>query len=861
LLSVNRQLHNQDLMDFYTSVDIRGGNILYRGWRNGQRQHIRVPFSPTLYIPAKEMGEFTTVNGKPVQPIQFDTIGEAREFIDRFKDVSNYDVYGNTNFVYQYLYKEFPTEVDYDFSSLRIANLDIETSCDGGFPTPSSPTERVIALTISIGNSTYVLGLGDFHIEGDGVTCISYTDERELLQGFVSLWKQIDPDIVTGWNIRFFDIPYLVARMNHLEDGWANSLSPWGKLRETTVNRMGRDQTAYVINGVSTLDYFELYQTFTYVKQESYSLNHISKVELDEEKLSYTEYETIQEFYTQNFQKFMEYNLQDVRLVDRLEAKLKLMELAVALAYSARVNFEDVFSQVRTWDAIIHHHLMSKGVVIPQKTNHKKDDQYAGAYVKDPIVGKHDWVVSFDLNSLYPHLIMQYNISPETKNTNPVWRRNSITPDSLLCRNRGETVKTFIDPAEYLTQAKTANVSVAANGVAFSRDRQGFLAELMEKMYAERKHYKGLMIAAQKRLVGLDKNAPTEERRRIEYEISKYHNFQLVRKIQLNSAYGAIGNQYFRFFDVELAEAITLSGQLSIQWIGEALNRFLNKALKTEGEDYVIASDTDSVYLRLGGVAEQCKNTDNGKRIDFLNDFCERVLQPFINKEFDKLAVLLNAYENRMVMGREIIAEKGVWTAKKRYMLSVWDAEGVRYSTPKLKIMGIETARSSTPAYVRDKLKSAVKIVLTGTEQELQEFVVQIEQEFMNLPVEEIAFPRSVSGMDEYASTETIFRKATPIAVKAALVHNHLLKTHKLTRKYRAIGEGEKMKFVYLNIPNPIHQTVIGFTNTLPKEFGVHKYVDFKIHFQKSFIEPLRSVTDATGWNIEKTNSLESLFS
>lgn len=256
-----------------------------------------------------------------------------------------------------------------------------------------------------------------------------------------------------------------------------------------------------------------------------------------------------------------------------------------------------------------------------------------------------------------------------------------------------------------------------------------------------------------------------------------------------------------------------------------------------------------------------CKDTDTGKRVDFLNDFCERVLQPFIDKRFAELAEIMNAYSDKMSMGREVIAEKGIWTAKKRYMLSVWNSEGVQYKTPKFKIMGIETTRSSTPAYVRDKLKSALKIVLTGTEQELHEFVVQIEQEFMNLPVEDIAFPRSVSGMDDYASTETIFRKATPIAVKAALVHNHLLKTHKLTRKYRAIGEGEKMKFAYLNTPNLIHQTVIGFTNTLPKEFGVHKYVNFKTHFQKSFIEPLRSVTDAIGWNLEKTNSLESLFS
>jgi DNA polymerase elongation subunit (family B) len=837
-------------LDFYTYVDIRGGNILYRGWKNGQRQHLRVPFSPTLYVPAKDAGEFTTINGKPVQPIQFDGIGEAREFIDRFKEVSNYPIYGNTNFVYQYLYREFPDEVQYRMDGLRIATIDIETSCEGGFPTPESPDEKVIAITVTQGGKTYVFGLGNFSIEGEGVHAIPYEDERELLEGFVSLWKSLDPDIVTGWNIRFFDIPYLVARMNRLEDGWANSLSPWGRLRETVVNRMGRDQTAYIISGIATLDYYELYQKFTYVKQESYSLNHISKVELGEEKHSYGEYETIQEFYTQDFQKFVEYNVQDVRLVDKLESKLKLMELAVALAYSARVNFEDVFSQVRTWDAIIHHHLMSKGMVIPQKQDNRKDDQYAGAYVKDPLVGKHDWVVSFDLNSLYPHLIMQFNVSPETKTAH--FGRGSVTPESVL--NSDPKI------AEVTSRAREHGVSVAANGVAFTNARQGFLPELMEKMYAERKHFKGLMIAAQKRLVELGKDASPVQRQEIEYEISKYHNFQLVRKIQLNSAYGAIGNEYFRFFDVELAEAITLSGQLSIQWIGEALNRFLNKALKTNGEDYVIASDTDSVYLRLGAVAGMCKDTDTGKRVDFLNDFCERVLQPFIDKQFAELASNLNAYENKMVMGREVIAQTGVWTAKKRYMLSVWDAEGVRYKTPKFKIMGMETARSSTPAYVRKALKSAIEMVLMRDEATLQAFVKQTQQEFKTLSVEDISSPRSVSEMDKWRSSGTIYKKATPIAVKAALLYNHLLAKHKLERKYRGINEGEKMKFIYLKSPNPLHDTVIGFPVNLPKEFGLERYVNRDLQFSKTFLEPLRAITDAVGWSPEERASLDSLF-
>ena len=850
-------------MDFYTNVSVRGGSVLYRGWRDGRRVQQKIPFHPVLYTKSnKTDSEFTTIHGMPVEAIPFDTVHEARQFIDRYKDVKGYEVYGTTNFVCQYLYKEFPSEVEYDFAALRIANLDIETSCDGGFPSVASPTERIIAITTSMGGKTHVYGVGKFYVQGDGVEYYAFDNEKDLLLCFVELWKTLDPDIVTGWNIRFFDIPYLVARMNFLEEGWANSLSPWKKLREIEIFRMGKDHIVYNIEGISTLDYIELYQKFTYVNQESYSLNNISKVELGEEKMSYAEYETLQDFYTKNFQKFMEYNMKDVVLVDKLEEKLKLLELAVAMAYSAKVNLEDIFSQVKTWDSIIHNHLMSKGMVVPQKKSSDKDEAYAGAYVKDPLVGMHDWVVSYDLASLYPHLIMQYNLSPETKSENKSYSRGKIGPDCILQNNRGIVTKNSIDPVEYLKTAKTDNLSIAANGVAYIKTKQGFLPELMDKMYEERKQFKKLMIDAQKRLEELPTNSPTSTRKGIEYEISKYKNFQLCRKIQLNSCYGACGNKYFRFFDVELAEAITLSGQLSIQWIADALNKLLNRILKTENEDYVIASDTDSVYLRLGSVVKHtCKPTQSPEEIvDFLNKFCERVIQPCIEKEFTLLADSMNAFSNKMVMGREVIAQKGVWTAKKRYMLSVWDSEGVRYHSPKIKIMGIETARSSTPAFVRGALKQAVEIILSGDESILQKFIKKTNKVFGGLSAEEIAFPRSVSRLDHYKDAKIRYKKGTPIAVKAALLHNGFVKSLNIGRKYREIEEGEKMKFVHLKIPNTIGDAVIGFTTTLPPEFDAHKYIDYDMHFEKSFINPIETITNAIGWTAQERASLDSLF-
>jgi len=366
-------------------------------------------------------------------------------------------------------------------------------------------------------------------------------------------------------------------------------------------------------------------------------------------------------------------------------------------------------------------------------------------------------------------------------------------------------------------------------------------------------------------------------KRQAELDISKYHNFQLVRKIQLNSAYGAIGNQYFRYYSTELAEAITLSGQLSIQWIGQELNKYLNKVVKTEDVDYVIASDTDSVYLRLDTLVAKAfpnKGMVDGKSVpppdtknvvNFLDKSAEELILPFIDKKFKEFADLTNAYENKMQMGREVIADKGIWTAKKRYMLNVWDSEGVRYTEPKLKIMGIETTRSSTPEFVRKHLKTAINITMNGTESDMIDFVEKCRKEFYSLPPEDIAFPRSVNGMDKYTDRGTIYKKSTPIAVKGALIYNHYLNQFKISKKYRKIQEGDKIKFLMLKKPNPLggvvgEDQVISFPNILPKEFKLEGYIDFKIQFEKSFIDPLTAILDTIGWSTEKKNTLENLF-
>jgi len=360
-----------------------------------------------------------------------------------------------------------------------------------------------------------------------------------------------------------------------------------------------------------------------------------------------------------------------------------------------------------------------------------------------------------------------------------------------------------------------------------------------------------------------EKTELLKRKRQLENEISRYKNLQLAKKVQLNSAYGALGNEYFRFFDLRQAEAITFSGQLSIRWIGDKLNTYMNKLLKTQDVDYVIASDTDSVYLHLGPLVDMVygkKNIEEEKIVDFIDKACQEKIEPFIDKAYEELATYMNAYDQKMFMKREVIANKGIWTAKKRYILNVWDSEGVRYNEPKLKMSGIEAVKSSTPGSCRDKIKEALKVVMKGTEAEFHEFNCKFKEEFYNLPFEDVAFPRGVSELTKYESKTDIYQKGTPIHVRGALMYNKLLDSKKLTRRYETIKDGDKIKFCYMKMPNPIHENVLSVLNVLPKEFGLEKYIDYETQFEKAYLEPLKIIVNTFGWSAEPVASLRGFF-
>ena len=833
-------------MSFYTCVNRYGNNMLYRGYDDqGKAVKARLPFEPTMYLVSqKATGEWKTLQGQPVEPIKLESMSEASDFVKKYKDIDNFQVHGNSNFTAQFLNSKHPGKIDYDSKLINVGNIDIEVQSDDGFPEPDQAKYPVTAICYKSSqlNTYYVWGTGDYDVsktelelDGAEVLYVKCAGETDLMLKFLNYWMHNCPDIITGWNIRLFDIPYLIKRTeNILGKETVKKFSPFGITKYRQIAIKGRDMDAYEIYGVQQVDYYDLFTKFgfTYGSQASYSLDHIASTVLGEKKLSYAEHGSLFGLYKSNHQKFIDYNIKDVQLVDKIDKQTGLMDLALVIAYKGGVNYADTFGTTGIWDSIIYRYLSDRNIAVPPSVA-KRKDSYPGGYVKEPRVGMTEWVTSFDLNSLYPNLIVQYNMSPET-----------------LLNGGGDFTIGGVDHYlnnELTEDARAMDVAVAANGSMYRKDKRGIMPEIIIGLYNERRTVKTDMLKL-KQDYEKDKTADLDR------EINRLDNTQQAVKILLNSLYGALGNNYFRYFDLRIAEGITLSGQLSIKWAEKAMNEFLNKMLKTD-DDYVIAMDTDSLYVDMSPLVKAVNPKDP---VSFIDKACEEKIVPILAKSYDAMFERMNAYDSRMVMAREAIAGKGIWTAKKRYILNVFNNEGVQYAEPKLKIMGIEAVKSSTPQIVRDKFKKAYSLMLNSTEAELQKFVADFYEEFKSLPPEDVSFPRSVSDIVKWRDQHTIYKKGTPIHVRGALLYNK--QVEKLNLSIEGIKNGSKVKFCYMKMPNPLMENVISFNPFLPKEFGLHEHIDYEMQFNKTFKDPLKLVSDAINWELEHINSLESFF-
>jgi DNA polymerase elongation subunit (family B) len=845
--------------NFYTNVEVWGGKILYRGVQNGRRVSQRIDYNPTLFVLSDKPTKYKTIHGQYVGPVKQGSIREARDFIKQYDGVASFKIYGNNRYQYCFIADEFPGQIDWNINDINVANIDIETGSDNGFPEPDDANEPLIAITVHMNNMFTTFGCGDYDNTRDDVIYYKCSDEFDLVRKFVGWWQSNTPDVVTGWNIEAFDIPYMVNRIIKLfGDSEAKKLSPWNVISPRLVDVGMKKVNTYGILGVPLLDFMKLYRWYAPdgKSQESYKLDNIGHVELGERKLSYDEYGSLHNLYKENYQMFIDYNIKDVDIVRRLEEKHKLIELALTLSYDNKCNYEDVFTQVRMWDVICYNHLKAKNIVVPPIERHEKDAAYVGAYVKDPIVGFHNWVASFDVNSEYPSVIMGSNISPETivevDDYSDDMRRlisDGISVDKLLCKG----IDTSCLNAD--------NVCLTANGQFYRRDKQGFMPEMIEKMFADRKIYKKAMLDAETKY---EVETDPQKKAQLKKEIAKFKNLQLSKKVSLNSLYGALGSQYFRFFDLRNAIAVTTTGQLSIRWIENSINSYLRKVLKTN-EDFVIAVDTDSVYLNLAEVVHKTLPgdvKDPAKAIHFLDRVCESKLQPVIDQACGELGEYTNVFQQKIVMKREVLADKAIWTAKKRYILNVHNSEGVQYAQPKKKVMGLEMIKSSTPTACREKLRESIDVIFDADETAIQSFIETFRGEFETLPLEDISFPRGLNALVKWHDKKNLYASGTPIHVRGAILYNHLLSKHDITTKYPLIQTGEKLKYIYLKEPNHIQSNIISFpASGLPEEFDLHKYIDYNTQFDKAFLEPLKIILNAIDWKSERVASLEDFFS
>ena len=821
----------------YTNIFSRGDFLYVRDSANGFHNSFKVDFKPTLWVTSKPKnftGEpWHTLYNVPVYPITKNSITEYKDFVNNYRD--SIEIFQPPNHVYQWIAENYPQEIEWSPDDLRVIYIDIETTVNHGRVDVQQSLEEILLITVKKGNSKDITSFGSIPVTKipEDTTYYYSQSENTVLRDFLGWWQINYPDIISGWNC-FFDTGYIYNRMvKILGDQFARKLSPWNIVnqREVPVKGLSKLVLKTTFQGIATLDYMDLYKKFgTMNQKESYALGFIAELELGETKLE-NPGKNFREFYENHKDLFLEYNVRDVLLVEKLDDKMKLINLAASIAYTAKVNFEDVFSVSKLWDVILYNHLNKNRQVIPIRKEMGSGENYGGGYVKDPLKGKHHWISSFDVNSEYPNIIISYNISPET----------------LTDVRVPVTVEDLLNFTPDLSEATNQGLSVAANGCCFHKEVVGVFPFLADYYYNKRVEYKTRMIQAKKDLEKIPSH-DTIALKEKQAEVAKYQALQGAIKNLIVSQYGFVGAPASRYYDVRLAEAITLTGQLTVRTLANRINGYLNKIIPGD-KDRVIGIDTDGLSVCLEDlVVKHCSDKNTEQKINFMDKVSEDLIQPVINKAFSDLASYMNVYRNTMAAKRENLADVMIAVKSKHYFMNVYNSEGVKYKEPKMKIMGLSMVKSSTPAVVRNSLKNSLKVFLYGNQQQVQDYISTIQKKFNAYSHQEIAFPRGITMLNKFHSSSGIFAKGTPIHVRCALLYNHYLKAKGLTQQYSLIQEGDKIKYLYLRQPNPIHSNAIGFLDKLPSEFGLEPYIDYPTMFQKTFMDSIEHILDALGW-------------
>ncbi len=823
---------------YINSINL-GNSILVRDTDGDYRVD---DFQPKLFFPASKKTEYLTPDRKNyLTPISYGSIKEFKETLWQKKKQSG-KVYGDKKALVQFMFEKYPEECVTDYSKVKIFNIDIEVDVEKGFPEAHLAEWPMNAITIKCNGINYVWGLplndDTFITDREDVDYREFKSERDLVRDFVEFWRQEKPHVVTGWNIDTFDIPYIYNRVKKLfGEDYANKLSPYGATNSYfRSDAFGRESQYVDLYGISRLDYLTLYKKFVLIPRENYKLDTIAEIELGEKKIDYSDYASLKNLYRENYQLFMEYNIKDVELVEGIDKVRNLIRLAITVANFGKVNYEDVTSPIRTWESTIYHHLMNQKIVPEIKFRmNKKDESFKGAFVIPPVIGQHKWILSEDFDSLYPKIIEQWNIGPETL-VDPFELPEEL--QKFYCNIDFDRMK---DQEYDFSLLKENNITICPSGFMFKTDKKSFFSELMGTLFARRYSEKKKM-----------KQAKTEGRKEDEL---LHDTFQHAMKILLNSLYGALGSDKCQYFDLRLAESITKSGQLALLSITDQLNNKLKK--HNSGKDLVIAGDTDSIYFTIGNIVDrECSGMSKSQKLEFVDQFEKQVIRKIIDKTFVDFSEYLNCYSNKLNMSREVIADNGFWCKKKRYALCVLDDEGYRPKEPKIKIMGLEIIKSSTPAFAANELKDIVKdILLEVPEQDVIKRISKFKPEFMKQHIVHIAENKGINYITKYLSGDT-YKKGAQSHIRGAINFNALIKKEDIDLE--PIYEGDKIKLVPLLMPNPIGDNMIAFKDQLPE--SMFRYIDYEAVWNKNFTNNLNKVTDVIGWSMKPKTEAAGLF-
>lgn len=824
---------------------------------SGKRISYDTTFEPYIYLETNKESDITSIFDTKLKKKKFKNQAERSRYL---KDNSIIRVFENLNVQQQFLIDNFwekNESEDFTKHPLKVLFIDIETYSPDTFPSPSNPEHPVNVITAydSLKKHFFTWGLKDYVAKQTNTTYYACKTEKELFEKFLSYFESDYPDILSGWNSEFFDIPYIINRITKIlgEDD-TKRLSPVGNLRPVTfMGKFGREQVHWHIEGVSCVDYLDIYKRFCPVLRESYKLDAIGEVELSENKVDYGD-TNLASLSDDNWELFIDYNIQDVNLLVRLEEKLQYLKLLRMISYAGLTTLEGALGSLSVITGLCAIRARFHKKRIPTfKKGKENEEQNAGAYVGEPLKGFQENIVSFDANSLYPNVMITLNLSPETKIGTIT---DKTDKDITIQHVNGQNFKLSIP--SFMKFVEKEKIAISKAKVLFTQKKKGIIPETVDHFYKKRVEIQRQLKLLKRKSIPLDKESV--EYTKLKHEIDNLNITQHTIKILINTIYGYFGNKHSPLGDDELAESITLTGQAVIKESNRLLEEFIRtRANLTESElredTPIIYNDTDSSYVSIKHIVRNTglKMLDSKGKVTAAYYKQVQDMEDHLNQGITKWGhTSLGSIDCRLIFKREAIADAGLFLQKKRYVLHVLDEEGI--PCDKFKYTGVEVVRTTMPAPIKPYVKKIIETMLmTRDLTQTNKIFNETYDLFKELPVEDIAFVMGIKGYEKYAAQCDGFNvaKHMPIHVRAAYFYNMFLEKFKIERKYESLSSGDKVRYLYARQPNRYGINIIGYKYTYPKEFKNIFELDREKMFEKIIFSVIDRFYEAVNWKLK----------